>query len=294
MPSSPLRYDKFSYAVKRKPEKETPPGVGTVKSPNQQQRAGGLAPLALTRDGFAIAEDGSLMSRVVSPPRWTPGTGPVVFASTAPTTCVPSTPSRSFMTAPPCSPASVLKPGSSAASKHADPWAALLHAVHGKLSEDEVVMLSWDTVSDLLEHFGIVNPIDVGRVQLTWRRKQDLALGNDVLSDVATHGDAGSNAATPVDESHFHGRSPDDSVLVYAPPTTQALEQRPIMQIAYGRPASPRPKSGKRYVPDHKQPLNWSAKPKVDTGRHRPAAMGGASPNNSNLNQSRSSSRLEQ
>jgi hypothetical protein len=184
MSSASLRYDKFSYAVKRKPERETPSPTGTPKSPGSPGNKSGPHALALTRDGFAISEDGSLMSRVVSPPRASFGpAGAVGFASSNPTV-VPVTPAR--LAAPFNSPASTHKGGSSAAAKRADPWGALIHAAAGKLSEDDVVMLSWDTVADLLEHFGITNPIDVGRVQLTWRRKQELALGNDVLSDCST------------------------------------------------------------------------------------------------------------
>jgi len=298
MPASPLRYDKFSYAVKRKPERETASPNGTPKSgalDKSGANGSGLQALALTRDGFAIAEDGSLMSRVVSPPRWTPGNGPVVFASTAPTVAVPSpsgsfsfgasTPLRGGVVAPPASPATTVKPGSSAAAKHADPWSALVRAVTGKLTEDELIMLSWDTVSDLLDHFGIVNPVDVGRVNLAWRRKQDLVSGNDVSSDVATRGGAStahpSEAGFDAEESLPMAESPprqldmttgsgDDSVLVYSSPSAKPLAQQPIQQIAYGRPASPRRKG--RFVPDHKKPLQWNAVSKIDTGRGRPSA----------------------
>jgi hypothetical protein len=283
MPSSPLRYDKFSYAVKRRPEKDTPSPHGSfheLKSPSRSEN--GLQALALTRDGFAIAEDGSLMSRVVSPPRWTPGTGPVVFASTAPT--VAATPARQNI-APPNSPATTVK-GNSTAAKSADPWGTLVRATSGKLSEEELVMLSWDTVADLLQHFGITNAIDVGRVQLTWRRRQEMALGNDIVSDCTTR-DPGSVAGTrPASEFGVEdspaskgaleaSTSQQDHVLMYTSPSNKALQQKPIMQIAYGRPASPR--RGGSFVPDHKKPLNWKAESKVDTGR----------------NKSRSSSRLD-
>ena len=309
MPASPLRYDKFSYAVKRKPERETASPNGTAKGAlDKSAGQNGLQPLSLTRDGFAIAEDGSLMSRVVSPPRWTPGNGPVVFASTAPTVAmspssVPMTPIRGGFAAPPASPATTVKAGSSAAAKSADPWSALVRAIEGKLSEDELVMLSWETVADLLDHFGIVNPVDVGRVQLVWRRKQDLVSGNDVSSDVATRGGAsthqpsefdgeeslsvggGMGAGTPprqldMSAGNGAGGACNDNVLVYSSPSAKPLEQKPIMQIAYGRPSSPRRKG--RFVPDHKKPLQWTATSKIDTGR-------GTRPSSS-----RSGSRMEQ
>lgn len=273
MSGSPLRYDKFSYAVKRKPERETASPHGTAVLSSPSRNGSGLQPLPLTRDGFAIAEDGSLMSRVVSPPRWTPGNGPVVFASTAPT--VVSTPGGGHhAAAPPPSPASTYKnttaaksPASTARAQnfpqHADPWGALVKAVTGKLTEDDLAVLSWDTVSELLQHFGIVNPVDVGRVQLVWRRKQDLLLGLDTLSE-ATTGHAASYTAETPERGSTPSPTRDDTVLVLSPPEGKALKQQPIMQIAYGRPASPR--RGGRFIPDHKKPLNWKAEPKVDTG----------------------------
>lgn len=238
MPASPKHYDKFTYAVKRKPESATPSPNGRTASVGNQRSTTGLQPLSLTRDGFAIAEDGSLMSRVVSPPRWTPGTGPVVFASTAPTIASP-------------------KKSAKPAPANADPWGTLIGMAAGQLSEDEIALLTWDTVAELIAHFGITNPVDIGKVQITWRKKQAQLLGD--ASDAATL-DAASMVPTD------YG---DDNVLVMTSPERQALQQQPIMQIAYGRPSSPR--RGGRFVPDHKKPLKWNAASKIDTGRTKRA-----------------------
>lgn len=143
-PGSPKHYDKYTYAVKRKPEGETDSPKGSMhKKPVGP--ADGPAALMLNRDGFAVAEDGSLMSRVVSPPRYLfYNPRGVAAASTSP---------------------------SSGAASSKDPWQLLVERAAGEMSEDELTFLEWETVLGLLHHYKIDSPVDVARAQLVWKKK---------------------------------------------------------------------------------------------------------------------------
>ena len=125
--SSPRNYDKYTYALKRKSEKETPSPPGKNKGNGLAvDPATGLVPLSLNRDGFAVAEDGSLMSRVVSPPLQT-------FTGSVPGYTAPSLAGKS-------------PKGQSAPTKVAptDGWLRLIQYAESDLSEEEIALLQWD------------------------------------------------------------------------------------------------------------------------------------------------------
>lgn len=147
-PGSPKHYDKYTYAVRRKPEAETESPKGST----HKRRGGteeGPAALMLNRDGFAIAEDGSLMSRVVSPPRY-------LFYN-------PHGAARQASSSP-------LEAASPAAGAK-DPWQQLVDRAASEMSEEELTFLEWETVLGLLHHYKIDSPVDIARAQLVWKKK---------------------------------------------------------------------------------------------------------------------------
>jgi hypothetical protein len=261
-PSSPKHYDKFTYAVKRKPENEADAPVGrSLKASNGKAGnaiAPGLQPLVLNRDGFAISEDGSLVSRLVSPPRFTPnvGTTAVGITSHAATTlqtnamsasAIGATMGRSPARGTPQRGTPVKSPSATPHLAAGDAWEKLVDACGEDMTEEELALLSWQTVVGLLEHYGFTSPIDVAKCQLQWRER------NTTFGGV-------------VDESVPEHHGGDESVLLYTAPASKPLQQAPIQQIAYGRPSSPRAQSKGKYVPDSKKPLNWASKSRVDSG----------------------------
>ena len=160
MSSPPRNYDKYTYALKRKPEKEASPPSSAAKLNGAFVDAKtGLLPLSLNRDGFAVAEDGSLMSRVVSPPL---SFAPIPVAG---------------YTAP--SLAGIAKSPAKAKPSPIDGWLRLVQSAENELSEEEIALLQWETVQGLLTHYGITNPVDVARAQLVWKRKQQSVLDGD-------------------------------------------------------------------------------------------------------------------
>jgi hypothetical protein len=222
MSSPPRNYDKYTYALKRKTEKDTPSPKGSSNNLKKLvDPKSGLAPLTMNRDGFAVAEDGSLQSRVVSPPLRSNAANSVHAGYTAPYLSGSN---------------GAASPNGAAAKPERDGWARLVSAASAELSEEEISLLQWETVQGLLAHYGITNPVDIARAQLVWKRKQLIIDDNNAAGEQELSG------------------------------TQTRLQTRPIESIAYGRPASPR-HGGKRVIPPHKQPLKWSAGPKVDCGK---------------------------
>lgn len=66
-PATPRAYDKFNYAVVR--QKEQRETCEAIRTPRSDHRHTVVRPLHQNRFGFAIAEDGVIHSRIVSPPR---------------------------------------------------------------------------------------------------------------------------------------------------------------------------------------------------------------------------------
>lgn len=220
--SSPSRatphYTHLTYAVKRKKEDETEDGKAL------SSKARPLVPA--TRDekppelpklkpicGYAISEDGQLMSRFVSPPRFGPnsllaqqqqqqqpgggGGGSVVLPPAsvlAPNTV--ASPQRVFT-------ATVTSDGrgnprisiplqrargtaAEAAEQQRqleglDAWTALVRcAAADGMTEDDVALLEWTTVLKLLRHYAVPqaesSPVEKARCELTWRRLHDAAV----------------------------------------------------------------------------------------------------------------------
>ena len=276
-------YDKFTYAVKRRPEDATPSPSG---SPSRHRDAAATkAPGALTlnRDGFAIDESGFLMSRVVSPPRYTWRHGASgVFGATHPTvTVVPAAQgSGTYAVAGGSAVASVVGTSRSnsavgGGSSHPDPWGALVTAAAPDLSEAEVAILSWDTLLGLLQHYGLAhNKLDVAKVNLVWKKKQK-ELGNDAGSEVPSSVPAaagGDHSAAAADATLLVCAAPPARAA--SPSSDPALRTAPIQQIAYGRPQSPR--RGGRFTPDRHKKTQWTSGPKIDTGRHKKVAAAAA------------------
>lgn len=134
-----MHYDKFTYAVKRRGEKELSPSRTSGAAASRDPPSA----LYLNRDGFAVAEDGSLMSRIVSPPR---------------AEC-----------ARPYSPKAATK---EAAKPGEECWKRLVHAATPDFTEAELAQLSWETVCGLLQHYKLDAPVDVARCQLAWKARQ--------------------------------------------------------------------------------------------------------------------------
>ena len=150
MSSSSLReshspYDKFTYPTKRKAEKNT------VSSPvrglafhHMQEEPPQYAPLPLTKHGFAIAEDGVLMHRAVSPLR--------------------------YHISDPMTRSALPLPGDNV--KGTTAWDKLLSCAGNDLEEDELYMLYWESLQALLTHYGITNPVEIARIQIVWKKRQ--------------------------------------------------------------------------------------------------------------------------
>ena len=252
--SSPRHYDKFTYAVKRRNEKDTPSPTHP-RSGCREKSPGHLAPLAINRDGFAVAEDGSLQSRVVSPPRWlhietaVPQQHPVIGAARALAASHTASPAR-FVGTVTSPTGKTSRSAPVAEGPIVDPWATLVARAAGDLTEEELTVLHWDTVVGLLSHYKISHPIDVAKAQLQWKQRQMQLIGEVRMGSAESVG----NTEDPSAQK--------DVVLMHTAPLTTS----PIQVIAYGRPSSPRPPG--RFVPAHKKPLHWNAEAKVDTGRN--------------------------
>jgi hypothetical protein len=265
-PRSPRHYDKFTYSLKRRPEGDSESGCAPC-SPRSAPRAGtyeaviaGVAPLMLNKDGFAVAEDGSVQCRYVSAPRYSAPSIAMVPVPMAVMSrpiydhAVLTSPSKSTEIAPiPLS----LGVSEIVPSTEVEAWRRLLMVAGRDFTEEEITMLNWETLAELLAHYKIVNPIDVARIQLQWKRRQ---------------GQLPSDAAGPLPITDAEGFTYVSSPMLVrypnrgSPNRTFASEER--------RPTSPRrgTESPSRYTPPlkTKQATYNHVNAKVDSGRRTP------------------------
>lgn len=248
-PKSPRHYDKYSYAAKRKLEKESEEVPQVFPSPRRNLGLGpvasrtatcSLVPLFPSAEGFAIAEDGSVSSRFVSPPRFSPA--PIAMVSMP--VSVDSTqigPGRGTIAyvSTPCQEQTVLKP------KERETWQKLIQMAAIDFNEEEIEELSWDVIADLLRHYNVFSAVEIARIQIEWKRRQ-------------------------LNRSSQQGSGEQGSVLFL--PSTFITANRSVGTFKSdcdlgNRPQSPRRQG--RFVPDHKKPLQWNASAKIDSGRGR-------------------------
>lgn len=303
-PLSPRHYDKYTYSTRRRPERDSPPrersparsqfGAARRQPTEYEACIAGVAPLLKTPDGFAIAEDGTLMSRFCSPSRYgAPAVALVsipvtVIARTAqganggdngiPTSVTGTTAVFQNRTSPitatglvPYTPRGF---DTNAYSIEIDSWKKFCLAAGRDFSERELLDVTWDTLSQLLRHYGFVNAVENARIQLIWKRK----------NGGGAEGTASSSLVLPSDRSLL---SPIAGDAFYVP---AASLQSPLAISSPGakfdRPLSPRRQGHEadRVIPDHKKPLPWGhVQAKIDSGLKRRAgsrspARSGTSP----------------
>eukprot|EP00659_Diplonema_papillatum_P016064 gene16064-24596_t len=59
-------------------------------------------------------------------------------------------------------------------------WLRLLHAARADFSGEELSMLFWDTLSKLVSFYGITEPMEVARIELTWKEIQAARSGSEL------------------------------------------------------------------------------------------------------------------
>ena len=262
-PRSPRAYDKFSYALKRKPEGKgdewTPRRAEMYRGSAYEACVAGVAPLMTNADGFAVAEDGTVQSRFVSAPRFS---APSIAMVPVPMAVYPGSPLtgtrhqlRRVMSPSDPMQALVIPPipyslgvSEIVPNSEVEAWKRLVMVAGRDFREAELGELSWETLSDLLVHYNIRSPIDIARIQLAWKRRQGL-LPSD--SDAP---------AVPAGNGY---------VFVAQQSVVRYPNASPSRSTVLG--ASPRRDSPSRYVPEHKVRKNYDhVSPKVDTGRRTP------------------------
>ena len=197
-------YTHLTYAVQRRAEAVTDPADAVsssvrrlvTTSEDALRAQPSLPPLRLIC-GFAISEDGFMMSRFVTPPRsgirgldtapppvLSPGAQNAaggserVFTATVtndggvPRISMPST--RAGGAA-----GDAVEDYSQAASApDAEPWQLLVRAARSvDLTENDLALLDWTSIGRLFAHFRIgLTPINRARTELDWRKRHDRAL----------------------------------------------------------------------------------------------------------------------
>lgn len=286
-PRSPRHYNKYTYAAKRRPENEA--GEYRPLSPRSQRRqrgdmteyealVAGLAPLRPSADGFCVAEDGSVSSRFVSPARIS---APAIAMVGVPVAVYPTLRGggnggvSAALTYVPHGSGAGITAGRLLANSDVDPvppaeveaWNKFLSLAENDFTEREIADMSWEVLERLLGHYRMTNPVEIARVQLMWRRKHAV-LPSDTMAPQLGAG------VTPKREGSQHSTGSEYYIPAALARTQHAVPANISFQT--GPTTSPRRSPGVRYVPPHRQKLDYShVSPKVDTGRRPGSATPG-------------------
>jgi hypothetical protein len=254
-PKSPRQYDKYSYALRRQREpKDAVPLSTILPTPAWRPHETVVRPLRPTRFGFAIAEDGVIHSRIVSPPR-------VCFA---PEVRV------------------VRREDAEAVGAEDmaldDPWERLRAAMGAATTTDgDIVALP---IAELREWCGSVGlgPLESARIELRWKATprstgtafQEVGHAGPRTAALAA---SASSAATCSSASATAKKSPRTVGSPSAPPVPVRNGKA---AAASGSSAAPRPSSNhasggttaaRRKHIIFNEKLQWSAAPRVDSRR---------------------------
>lgn len=271
-------YTHLTYAVRRKKEDETEDGKAlSSKARPLVPAARDEKPPELPRlkpiCGYAISEDGQLMSRFVSPPRFGPnsllaqqqqqqqqlgGGGSSVVLPPA-SVLAPNTvasPQRVFT-------ATVTSDGrgnprisiplqrargtaAEAAEQQRqleglDAWTALVRcAAADGMTEDDVALLEWATVLKLLRHYAVPqaesSPVEKARCELTWRRLHDAAVFAAAATAAASPSSSLSSSAaqTPARAGDSYAERVRKAADEFRALVERLYPAPPIMQAAGG------------------------------------------------------------
>jgi hypothetical protein len=176
-------------------------------------------------------------------------------------TAVPYNPSASITHVNSANSFVISSPSDVIPGPYLDAWIKFVTLAAHDFSEPELVELSWETITDLLKYYKMSNPIEIGKVQLAWKRKSG-QLPSDEL------GALGNNTAvsspSPVEMSGHNG--------YYVPAAMMRENPQHVVSCIQARESlvgSKSPRRQGRFVPGYQQPLHFrrDASPRVDTGR---------------------------